>query len=128
HLLFSRLSSAELTVTIDGTNHHVRIDRGSVQSVTSSQVVLKELDGSTVTVALSGDTRVVVDGKPASISDVKDGYVGIAIRDGDAAARVLRVHDPSRWPGASLGGGGSVSGPSQGRLGRKEAAARPSIG
>jgi hypothetical protein len=71
-----------------------------VQSVSSSEVVLKELDGSTVTVARNGDTSVVVDGKPASISDVEDGYVGIAIRDGDGAARfsasATRLGGPER--------------------------------
>jgi hypothetical protein len=109
--LLSHLSNAELTVTVAGTEHHIRIDRGTVGAVSSTGVVLKELDGSSVTVPIGGDTRIVVNGQEASISDVKEGYVGLAMRDGDQPARVLRVHDPSQWPGSSLGNGASVSGP-----------------
>lgn len=105
HRLLSNLSSAELTVTIAGTEHHIRIDRGTVEAVRSGQVVLKELDGSSVTVPIDGDTRIVVDRQEASISDVKEGYVVLAMRDGDNPARVLRVHDPSQWPGAASGRG-----------------------
>jgi hypothetical protein len=110
HRLFTHLSSAELTVTIAGTEHHIRIDRGTVEVVSSTRVVLKELDGSSVTIPIDSGTRIVVDGQEASISDVKEGYVGLAMRDGDNPARVLRVHD-SQWPGSNLGTGASVSGP-----------------
>jgi hypothetical protein len=111
HQLFGHLSSAELTVTIEGTEHHIRIDRGTVESVSSTEVVLKELDGSSVTISVNSHTRVLVDGQEASITDLKSGYVGLAIRDGNNPARALRAHDPSRWPGGSLGADSSADGP-----------------
>jgi hypothetical protein len=50
-------------------------ERGVVQSVSTSGLVLKRLDGSTVAVAVDERTRVLIDGKPASILDVRPGFV-----------------------------------------------------
>lgn len=52
--------------------------RGIVQSVSVRAVVLKELDGSTVRVPVDAKTRVLVDGKPASLRAVKPGFVAFA--------------------------------------------------
>lgn len=50
-------------------------ERGVVQSVSPGGLVLKTLDGSTVAVAVDERTRVLIDGKPASILDVRPGFV-----------------------------------------------------
>jgi hypothetical protein len=110
HRLFRNLSNAELNVTIDGTQHTIRIDRGTVQSVSSTQLVLKELDGSTLTVPVSADTKVVVNGQEQSISSVETGYLVVAIRDGDNPAKAVRAHDPSLAPGADANGAASNTG------------------
>ena len=110
HRLFRNLSNAELNVMIDGTEHTIHIDRGTVQSVSSTQLVLKELDGSTVTVPVSADTKVMVNGQEASISSVETGYLALAIRDGDNPAKAVRAHDPSLASGADSNGAASNTG------------------
>jgi hypothetical protein len=52
--------------------------RGVVQSVSARAVVLKELDGSSVSVPVDATTRVFVDGKPASLGAVKPGFLVVA--------------------------------------------------
>jgi hypothetical protein len=52
--------------------------QGIVLSVSARAVVLKELDGSTVSVPVDAKTRVLVDGKPASLRAVKPGFVVFA--------------------------------------------------
>jgi len=55
-----------------------RSGQGIVLSVSARAVVLKELDGSTVSVPVDAKTRVLVDGKPASLRAVKPGFVAVA--------------------------------------------------
>jgi len=78
--------------------------RGIVRVVSANAVVLKELDGSTVTVPVDAKTRVLVDGKPASLDDVKPGFVAVATWQAGRPARVLRTFDLSRQQGT----GGAV--------------------
>lgn len=49
--------------------------QGVVQSVSARAVVLKRLDGSSVRVPVSAQTRVLVDGKTALLGDVKPGFL-----------------------------------------------------
>ena len=51
------------------------VDRGVVQSVSPTQIVLRELDGSTVALALGARTRVLVNGFPATLADIEPGFV-----------------------------------------------------
>jgi hypothetical protein len=69
--------------------------RGIVWLVSAKAVVLKELDGSTVTVPVDTKTRVLVDGKPGSLDEVKPGFVAVATWQAGKPARVLRTFDPS---------------------------------
>jgi len=68
---------------------------GIVQSVGANAIVLRELDGSTVSVAIVSSTHVFVDGKRASLRDVKAGYVAAAAWKAGGAARVLQAFDLS---------------------------------
>jgi hypothetical protein len=66
-------------------------DRGVVQSIAPTQIVLRELDGSMVTLAVDASTRVVLNGAPARLRDVKPGFVAAVVHDGSQPARVIRA-------------------------------------
>jgi hypothetical protein len=67
---------------------------GIVQSVTPKTVVVKELDGSSVTVPVASSTRVFVDGRRASLADVAPGFVASASWKSGRPARELEAFDP----------------------------------
>jgi hypothetical protein len=91
-----------------GGGTHAAVDRGReahrgiVRLVSAKAVVLKELDGSTVTVPVDAKTRVLVDGKPGSLDEVKPGFVAVATWQAGQAARVLRTFDPSPKHGTGV--------------------------
>lgn len=66
-------------------------ERGVVQSVSAGGLVLKTLDGSTVAVAVDARTRVLVDDKPASILDVRPGFVAVVSFRGASGKPALEV-------------------------------------
>jgi hypothetical protein len=69
--------------------------RGIVRVVSANAVVLRELDGSTVTVPVNAKTRVLIDGKPGSLDNVKPGFVAAATWQAGKPAQVLRTFDPT---------------------------------
>jgi hypothetical protein len=70
--------------------------RGIVQAISSSAVVLKQLDGRTVTVSLDARTHVFVDWKRAPLAAVKPGYGAVVIWQAGKPARELRAVDLPR--------------------------------
>jgi hypothetical protein len=68
---------------------------GIVQSVSARAVVVRELDGSTVTVPVAGSTRIFVDGGHASLADVGPGFVASASWKAGRAAAELEAFAPS---------------------------------
>jgi hypothetical protein len=93
-------------------------ERGVVQSVSASGLMLKTLDGSTVAAAVDARTRVLIDGKPASILDVHPGFVAV-VRPGTATGngsgqkagelREVFAFAPARQRGAHLYSGAVAS-------------------
>lgn len=75
-------------------------ERGIVQSVSADGLVLKTLDGSTVAVAVDARTRVLVDGHPASILDVRPGFVAVVTERGKSgqAAQEVDAFSPAHTP------------------------------
>ena len=67
------------------------LDRGIVQSVTSSQVVLRALDGSTVTITVGPHTKVFLNDAPAPLSAIQPGFVVGALHDGNRPAVYVRA-------------------------------------
>jgi hypothetical protein len=67
------------------------VDRGVVQSIAPTQIVLRELDGSMVTLAVDGSTRVLLNGVPARLRDIRPGFVAAVVHDGSQPARVIRA-------------------------------------
>jgi hypothetical protein len=69
--------------------------QGVVQAVSSSTVLVKQLDGSAVVVPIDGTTHVYVNGKPAHWGEVKRGFVLIASWQSGRPAGTLRFLRPS---------------------------------
>ena len=69
--------------------------QGVVQSVGASTVIVKQLDGSTVSVGIGKSTHVTVDGHPGKISDVKPGFVLVTTVKAGQPASALRFLRPS---------------------------------
>jgi hypothetical protein len=67
--------------------------RGIVQSASSTIVVVKELDGTTVRIPVAQSTHVFLDGKRATLDAVRAGLVAIASWKGRAGT--LQVFDAS---------------------------------
>ena len=59
-------------------------DRGVVQRVSPERLVLRELDGSLVTITIGPRTRVRVNGLPSTIAVIRPGFVATAVHDGNA--------------------------------------------
>jgi hypothetical protein len=83
--------------------------QGVVQAVTPSGVLIKQLDGSLVTVPVDGRTRILVNGRPGLLRDVRPGYVAAARwRAGRPTDRLETVDPALRSSGGQ--GGNSQSG------------------
>ena len=78
--------------------HRAALDRGVVQSVDSSQIVLRALDGSTVSFGLLPNTRVRVNGATATPTDIAPGAVADVTTDGKGHALVVRAFAPPTPP------------------------------
>ena len=70
-----------------------------MQSVSANRLVLKALDGSTIVVAINARTRVLIDGKPASIVDVRPGFVAVVTMRGASGRAALEVDAFTTSPG-----------------------------
>jgi len=82
-------SHAELNVTIRRIPHTLIVDRGKVAEITTTQLMLREGAGVTVAIPLSAETVVMLDGAPATISDLRRRMTATTLRiDGGAAVRV----------------------------------------
>jgi hypothetical protein len=55
------------------------VERGIVQSAGRTGVVLRALDGTEVTVAVGPETRFRLNGRPASLADIRSGFVAEAV-------------------------------------------------
>jgi hypothetical protein len=63
-----------------------RIERGIVQSVGNGSIVLRELDGSAVTLAVVPQTQILVNRQPATLADVQVGFVAQVLLFGNGPA------------------------------------------
>ena len=93
--LLSSLAALVVALSLAGTataaSRELTIDRGVVQSISSTRIVLRELDGSTIAIAAGLRTRVLLNGLPAALSDIRPGYVAAVSHDGSAPARMIRA-------------------------------------
>ncbi len=69
----------------------LQVDRGIVQSVSPGRIVLRELDGNTASLSVGAATRVRLNGLPATLADIRPGFVAAVVHDGDAPAVLVRA-------------------------------------
>jgi hypothetical protein len=67
------------------------VERGIVQSVTPATVVLRALDGVDLEVAIDPGTRIRLNGLPATLADIRPGFVAETVRYGAKPAVRLRA-------------------------------------
>jgi hypothetical protein len=93
--LLSGLAALAASLALAGTagaaTHGLPIDRGVVQSVSSSRIVLRELDGSTVAISVGARTLVLLNGLPTTLSEIQPGFVAGVAHNGSNPARVIRA-------------------------------------
>ncbi len=84
----------------EGTFRRVRLDRGVIESISGSTLVVKEEDGTTVDIPTSDETRISRDGEEAEFGALKVGdHVAAArVNAGDGfVTRSVRAFSPERW-------------------------------
>ena len=94
--LLGRVDHGE--VTLRGKDHRVvDVQRGQVQSVSSTSITVKSDDGFTATYTVNGDSKVRKAGKAAAIGDVHTGdNVGIVATKANGADTVTRIADRTK--------------------------------
>lgn len=85
------MARAEAIVVLQGVVHDFRIDRGRIQSVTPSQIVLRELDGSVQQIPVAADAHVSIQGQAAPPSLLSRGLYATVIRDGNNPATIVQA-------------------------------------
>ena len=90
-VLVACLATLALAGTASAGLRDLMIDRGIVQSVSASQIVLRELDGSSVALAVNATTQVRLNGLPAQLTDIQPGFVAAVAHNGSRPARVVRA-------------------------------------
>ena len=86
-----KLVRADVLIKDGGALHLYRVDRGFIRSKANGSLVLRERDGSLVTIAVSPTASITVRGQPAAYSALRKGMVATVIRDGDAPATEVRA-------------------------------------
>jgi hypothetical protein len=71
------------------------VERGIVQSVGPSAVVLRALDGTEVAVPVDAGTRVRLNGRAATLAVITPGLVAEAVRVGPGTAVAVRAFGPT---------------------------------
>jgi hypothetical protein len=89
--LASLIVALSLAGSATAATLELTVDRGVVQSVSASRIVLRELDGRVVGISVAARTRVLVNGSPATLSDIRPGFVASVVHDGSAPARLIRA-------------------------------------
>jgi hypothetical protein len=82
-------SHAEINVRIKKHPHTLILDRGRVLQVTTSQITLREAAGGDTPIPVSAETLVTIDGRRASITDLRRRMFATTMQiDGGDAVRV----------------------------------------
>jgi hypothetical protein len=84
-MLGNRLVRAEIALK-DTVLHDYRLDRGRIKDVGVFTLLLREPDGSEVTINISPNARVRVNGKSGSFFQLRTGMMATTLRDGDKPA------------------------------------------
>ncbi len=66
-------------------------DKGVVQAVSDTAIVLRGLDGSSLTFPLGPRTEIRLNGSPATIASLRPGLVAAVTHNGNRPARIVRA-------------------------------------
>jgi hypothetical protein len=98
-LFLHRVTNAEATVDIAGTEHTVRLDHGIVRSAGGGEIVLTEGGGAqTVTIPVMAAAIVKLDGRLVQLGRIHAGDVAYVVRVDGHAARGVRAFGPNFAP------------------------------
>jgi hypothetical protein len=86
-----KLVRAEVLVRDGGALHVYRVDRGVIRGKAPGELVLREGDGTLVTIAVSPSAAITFRGRPAVFNQLRRGMVATVIREGDAPAVEVRA-------------------------------------
>ena len=86
-----KLVRADVLIKDGGALHLYRVDRGFIRSKANGSLVLRERDGSLVTIAVAPGAAITIHGQPAPYSALRKGMAATVIRDGDAPATEVRA-------------------------------------
>jgi hypothetical protein len=86
-----RLVRAEVLVKDAGALRVYRVDRGAIRGKSAGELVLREGDGTFVTIAVSPTATITFRGRPVSFAALRRGMVATVIREGDAPAIEVRA-------------------------------------
>ena len=86
-----KLVRAEVLGKDAGALHVYRVDRGVIRSKAGGSLLLREGDGTVVTIAVAPSATITIGGQAAPYSALRRGMVATVIREGDAAATEVRA-------------------------------------
>jgi hypothetical protein len=81
-----------LVIRAFGKPHAAKqIDKGVIVSVSATLIVLRQIDGGFVSVGVGPQTVVVLNNAPASLSELRPGYLAAVLHHGAQPAREIRA-------------------------------------
>jgi hypothetical protein len=86
-----KLVRADVLVKDGGALHLYRVDRGVIRSKANGSLLLRERDGSLVTIAVAPTAAITVHGRPAAYAALRRGMTATVIREGDSPATEVRA-------------------------------------
>src|SRR6185295_4463467 len=86
-----KLVRADVLIKDGGALHLYRVDRGVIRSKANGALVLRERDGSLVTISVAPNAAITIGGQPAAYAALRKGMGATVIRDGDAPATEVRA-------------------------------------
>jgi hypothetical protein len=87
-------SHASINVVIRHVAHTLTYDRGRVTAVAASSLILRERDGTVVTIAVSPTARVLIAGRPGSLAQVHRQDTATTMSMDGAPASLVKVQVP----------------------------------
>lgn len=85
------LVRADVLVKDGGAVHLYRVDRGVIRSKAGGALVLRERDGSLVTIPVASFATITIGGQPSAYASLRKGMSATTIREGDNPATEVRA-------------------------------------
>ncbi|MGH9269287.1 MAG: hypothetical protein ACRD0D_14075, partial [Acidimicrobiales bacterium] len=93
----SRLVHSESKIQMEGGFALLMVDRGEVASMEGDALTITRADGETVTAEAGEQTKICLNGKPATLGDLKPGYRAAIVQgglEGESVVRAIRAFTP----------------------------------